>query len=404
MRRIVLATLIAAAGLAVGTTQAATAATDAVLSLGNYCDGTQAVLVIDIINGSGETFDVKLDSDLLLDNVLGGNHSESDVADGIYTIALLDVTAEIVQEAIIGLSCGEPKVDVSHYCEGDMGTLDVVAVAGSASGQLDLYLDGQIFESGLSDSPWGSSFDAIPEGTYVVGVKSAAQPNEYAFEETVTIDCVEGDGAKPAVAEVEGWCDDTTIGIEIFSFTYGERFDILVDGLEEFSDVFADYYEVGTTSGAHQVVVVNNDGDTIYADIVLNPCDGPAAAARAACATEGTGELFVKTLGGKGYTYSVSVDGQPVADWQDVSDTGGEWESLGVFPMGEHTVLIEWTDDSEGQGSEEVTVNSDCTNDDAGSGAELPVGGSDTTPMMLIAGGLLLAGVGLLTARRLRTA
>ena len=52
----------------------------------------------------------------------------------------------------------------------------------------------------------------------------------------------------------------------------------------------------------------------------------------------------------------------------------------------------------------EETVTVDCNDDDSGSGAGIPTVGSDTAPLMVVGGLLMVVGAGLLVGRRLRTA
>lgn len=336
------------------------------------------------------------------DRVAADGNLQHNVSDGIHYISMFTGDGNtLVDELYYGVSCGEPAARITAACDDDEGGIHVILAPGTEGGSFELYVEDFLVENDLETSPSGNTFTSFPDGTYDVGIKWSGQAQGYLFEETVTTDCLDGSIGQPATATVETFCDDPTIGVDLESFTYGETFTITIDDAVEYSGVYAEWYEVGVTSGAHHVRVTSSTDGIIYDDIVLLACGGPAVAARAECASEGSGELFVKTLAEKEYSFSVSVDGQPVADWQEVADTSGEWQSLGEFSEGPHTVLIEWLVESEVDGSEEVLVDSDC-NDDT-SGTPLPDSGSNSTPLVLAAGLLVAAGLGLLGLRR-RTA
>lgn len=420
VRRIVLATLIGGASLVAGTSHdigAANPTTDAELSIGDGCTGSQAHLIILASGGSvGQTFDLTVDGSVV--DTVGPNSyatPEPDVSDGVHTIGLV-FNGDVIQEVVYAVSCGDPVIAVAPACDGDSGILRVSAAAGTA-GDTDMYLDGDLFIEGFGNYGFAQDVEYIPDGTYEVAFTVTGQASPYVFEDTITVDCAVGSGAKPAYYDVQSWCDDPpVVTVELISFTYGERFNIDIDGVRRHSNVFAEYYEMVVSPGGRHVVVTNNLGRTVYDDYVLVACGSmPAVAAKAVC-TSGTGTLYVKTADTDAFTYDVSVDGVQLAGWNDAPSTDGQWESLGVAADGLRTVLVEWS--GAGSGSTQLSVDVNCLaapgsgsnlTSDSGSGAGTGTGllqetGSETGPMLLIASLFVAVGAALLASRRTRTA
>lgn len=400
MHRLALATSVIALSIAVGVAGTASAATDGNLSLGQSCNGSQASLTVNINGGQGQQFDVLLDGNTIINGINGNSGTQVQVADGVHSISLVYAPDGVVQQATIGVSCGAPAVAAFEVCINAFGALHVISVPGTA-GQLDLYIDGDLADPGLGDSTWGNDYEGFPDGTYLVGVKIAGQDN-FVFQEAVEIDCVQGEQGQPATVDVSTWCDSPTIQLKLDSFTFGERFTITVDGTEKVSDVLFGYYSFDVAGTANRVVVTSSTHGVIFDDDILLACENPVATARATCEA-GVGTLWFKSLANAtGYSFFVSADGQPIAEWQDAGDTEGQWVSLGEFAEGDHNVFIQWYHVEAPDDSAQLVITVGCVDD--GSGTPLPDSGSNTTPIMLLAGGFVLAGSVLLLSRRTRHA
>ena len=401
MRRAILTTLIVATGLVgAGHDQASAAG----LGFGSFCEGGIGNLNVNIYddgNPAPAPYDIWVDDDNLpaAENVALDTTTTIGLSDGIHTITVTDDNGDIVRTVKVGLSCGEPVGDATATCVADRGALHVIAINGTGP-SLDLYLDGALYLTDLNNSNAGDDYTGIPDGTYVVSLRPNGQPNVVVYSQEITVDCVQNDQPSPATVSVKLFCgDESELSMLISTVNSAERFNISLDGQAKFTNAFWGEYTVVTTAGAHHLVVTNNSGATVYDDYLLFACNGPLAVAKSAC-VDGHEQISLKTAEQIPYSWNVSVDGTAVPSWQDVPSTDGDWAVLGTFAAGQHTVLVEWNHVEAADGSQELIVTSDCL--DSGSGAGLPQGGSETTPMLITAGLLILAGFGLVSLRRPR--
>ena len=405
MRKLLVATLLVGLGLTVGTHGGASAGGDGPgLSLGAYCEGDNGSLNINISGGTdGQLFDILVDGNPVAED-MGPNSSAPGVpvADGTHTVILQLIDGTLIDEQIVGSGCGEPVIAIEAACDDGFGALSVLTNENNSAFNYAIEVDGLLYRDGIGNSVFPEQYGPFPDGTYSITV-NAYGPSETSVTEEIEIDCVDGDGGQPAVFEVDTYCDGTGyISVEIQSFTYGELFSITIDGTLYQDEMFSGEHEIsGMSDGALHVVITSTTDGVVYDDVILVACIAPEAAAKATCEA-GVGELWFKSLvNTNGYSFFVSVDGVDVGMWQDAPDTEGLWESLHEFPEGDHTVLIEWTHDEEDDGSDEFLVTVDCVDDT--SGTPLPDSGSNTTPLLLAAGLLVVAGLGMLGLRR-RTA
>ena len=207
------------------------------------------------------------------------------------------------------------------------------------------------------------------------------------------------------------------VGIGVAGET-GDEVDVFVNG-ELFGD--SPYgpgdleLEVpGLEDGAYEVTIVDHaSGEELDSETAAMMCNGPVIAAAADCEeNEGVIEVWIEydIYDLESSTFDVYVDGELRNDHVS-GDANGQGYGHGIFEPGED-VLIEvyWNEGESDDPWYSATLSNDCGLDldgdpdtDDGAGAGLPDSGSNTTPMMLAAGGLLAAGAAMLGLRRLRT-
>jgi len=175
-------------------------------------------------------------------------------------------------------------------------------------------------------------------------------------------------------------------------------------GDEEFTDV-GDGTQTGGpfADGLVLVQLFDVDQSVVFELDILVACDEPGVDVKVVCDDEGMGHLLVNIADLEQFDYDVYVDG---TQWgaESITDTDLYYLDLGEYPEGSHTVSVDWLDDETEDFFFEETVTVDCNDDDSGSGAGIPTVGSDTAPLMVVGGLLMVVGAGLLVGRRLRTA
>ena len=149
-----------------------------------------------------------------------------------------------------------------------------------------------------------------------------------------------------------------------------------------------DGYSLGPWGDGEYTVLFKHDYNSapFFTDSVTVDCE-PGVELEAVCdgPTEGIG---VTLTDDSSSTYSVAIDGTFVVE--GTGDTGGSNLVFGPYADGDHLVEVYWAGYEEDDPFVSLHLVKDCAG--VGSGGGIPSTGGDTTPMLLLAGLLVLVG------------